>query len=83
MNKFQNIKIGDLLGGVDGPGQSPADNTYTVVAKVEDRWGEHLVAVNDETGEEHKVPSLTTVGVGMYHLVGQVNNEHLMNGAIG
>lgn len=83
MSKFQDIKVGDVLGAVSGPGEFPADNTYTVVAKVEDRWGEHLVAVNDETGEEAKVHSLSTVGIGFHHLAGQVNNEHLMNGMLG
>lgn len=70
--EFDAVKIGDRVGAVDGPGQSPKNNAAKVVQKVQDRWGLHLV-VEFEPGagaarERGTVHGFTKVGIGWYKL---------------
>lgn len=60
------VKIGDKIGFVDGPGVQPEDNVGEVTKKVEDRWGKHLVVKLED--RETTVHVLSTVGIGAYLL---------------
>lgn len=70
--EFNAVKIGAVVGAVDGPGQSPKNNLATVVQKVEDRWGLHLVVEfkTDERGSRSRdtVTGFTKVGIGWYDM---------------
>jgi|ERR1035437_6144540 hypothetical protein len=70
---FANVEIGDEVGAVSGPGQSPFDRRARVVSKVEDRWGRHLDVkfVSDlgfEDGNSDTVHYFVTSGIGWYNL---------------
>lgn len=65
--EFDSVKLGDRIGFVFGPGESPEHNQGTVTAKREDEWGFH-VYVKTDSGNSVSVEGFTKKGVGCYRL---------------
>ncbi|MEA1997742.1 MAG: hypothetical protein U9N61_00240 [Euryarchaeota archaeon] len=69
MNKqeFESVKLGERIGFVFCPGESPEHNQGVVTAKVEVSWGFH-VSVKKEDGQWLTVEGFTDKGIGCYRL---------------
>lgn len=69
-----NVKYGDKIAFIDGPGYSPEYPAYQGIAygfKRSERWGDQLrVKVTDDRGNVtwHYVYGFTTRGIGAYHI---------------
>lgn len=66
-HQFEDVCVGDSLGMVDGPGVFPLDNLGTVLGFGTDRF-HHYIVVQWADGRQEKIVSLTTVGIGVYHI---------------
>lgn len=62
-----NANVGDKVGVITMPGQSPSDFTGVVTAKVEDKWGKNLV-IKLQDGSADTCHSFRTFGNGWYYL---------------
>jgi len=65
--EFDNVKLGERIGFVFGPGEFPQDTQGTVTAKREDEWGFH-VYVKRDNGNSVSVEGFTKRGIGCYRL---------------
>jgi hypothetical protein len=67
---FEEVKLGELVAFITGPGQTKSDCVGAVIAKTEDRWGTHLVVEIEESPERRieMVTNFTEVGIGAYRL---------------
>lgn len=65
--EFDNVKLGERIGFVFGPGEFPQHNQGTVTAKIEDEWGFH-VHVKMDNGNSVSAEMFTKSGVGCYRL---------------
>ena len=74
MNKqeFEATKIGMRVGFVFGPGEFPQHNPGTVTAKIEDRWGFHVMTELDK-GNHLSAERFTETGIGCYLLEKEVS----------
>ena len=66
-NDLFDAKLGDSVGFVCGPGQSPPETAGLVYGQISNQWGRHLrVKMSDWTFRT--VHSFTSVGIGAYYL---------------